>query len=74
MVYFQAVKMAETSHAAERTAAMLKTIPGALRGPKIASIATNATAAMVKREVCMVLCGLVLVVAAAIHREYMKRR
>ena len=45
--------MAETSQAAERTAAILKTIPGALRGPKMAAIATNATEAMIKMEVCI---------------------
>ena len=44
------MKMADTSQAAESTAAMLITIPGALRGPKIASIAANRTAAMMKRE------------------------
>ena len=47
------MKMADTSQAAESTAAMLRTIPGALRGPKIAAMATNATAAMMKMEDCM---------------------
>ena len=50
------MKIAETSQAAERTAAMLRTIPGALRGPKIAAIATNATAEMMKSEDCMAVC------------------
>jgi hypothetical protein len=45
--------MAETSQAAEITAAMLKRIPGALRGPNIAAIATNRTAAMMKMEDCI---------------------
>jgi hypothetical protein len=44
------VRIAETSQAAERTAAMLMTIPGALRGPNIASIATNATAKIINKE------------------------
>lgn len=50
--------MAETSQAAEITAAMLRAIPGALRGPKIAAIATNATAAIMKMEDCIGLMGL----------------
>jgi hypothetical protein len=53
MIYFQAVKIAETSQAEERAAAIPRMIPGALRGPKIASIATNATAAIIKREDCI---------------------
>ena len=44
------MRTAETSQAAEITAAMLRKIPGALRQPKIAAIATNATAAMMKIE------------------------
>jgi hypothetical protein len=52
------MKMAETSQAAEITAAMLRAIPGALRGPKIAAIATNATAAIMKMEDCIGLMGL----------------
>jgi hypothetical protein len=48
----------ETSQAAEITAAMLRRIPGALRGPKIAAIATNATAAIIKMEDCIGLVGL----------------
>jgi hypothetical protein len=47
------MKMAETSQAAEITAAMLRAIPGALLGPKIAAIATNATEATIKMEVCI---------------------
>lgn len=47
------MRTAETSQAAEITAAMLRTIPGAFRGPKIAAIATNATAATMKRDDCI---------------------
>ncbi len=47
------MKMADTSQAAEITAAMLRRIPGALRGPNIAAMATNRAAAMMKMEDCM---------------------
>jgi hypothetical protein len=45
--------MADTIQAAESTAAMLRRIPGALRGPNIAAIATNRTAEIIKMEDCI---------------------
>ena len=53
MIYFQAVRMAETIQAADRVAETPSKMPGALRMPKIATSPQNETAARMKRFACI---------------------
>ena len=72
--FFYAVRIASMNQAAERTAAMLKRIPGALLQPNIATKAKNATAEIMMIDDCMTWCWLPGMEPGGVVRQTILRR